>query len=123
MAVLLEDVGRELPQGRIVVEDVEAAAERREHEIVLAFLDRHIAHGNRRQVRAQPNPLLAAVNGKEQTELGPDEEQVGVDVILGKREHRVIVRQIAGDRPAPAAVGALVDVRLEVAVLGVLVKR
>ena len=90
-----------------VIEDVEAAAEGREDEVVLALLDREIAHLDRRQAALQLDPLLAAVGGEEEAELGAGEEEVPVARILDEGVDRAALRQVAGDRdPALAAVGA-----------------
>ena len=96
VAILLENLSRRLPERRVVVQDVEAPAERREDEVVLAFLHRQVAHGNGGEVVAQADPLLAAVDGEEQAELGADEEEIGIDVILGKAS----VGPLAGRSPA-----------------------
>ena len=62
--------------------------------------------------------MLAAVDGHEDAELGAGEHQFRLDVVLHQAPDQVAIRQVVGNRgPAPAAVGALEQVRLVVAVL------
>ena len=49
---LAESRGRQRAQRREVVDDPDAAAVRREHEVVIARLDRDVAHRDRREVAA-----------------------------------------------------------------------
>ena len=57
------------------------------NKIVLTFLNNEVAHRNCRQPTLQLHPALAAVDGKVQAEFGADENQIGIDVILGNRKH------------------------------------
>ena len=110
--------GRRLPERRVVVENVEAAAKGGEDQIVLAFLNGEVADGNGGKIAAQADPLLAAVDGEEQAELGADEEEIGVDGVLSDGERGAIGGEVAADgSPIRAAIGALQDVGLEVVVL------
>ena len=59
----------------VVVEDVDAAAKRPDDQIVFTLLNIQVANCNRRQTTFQLNPLLPAINGKEETELGSDKQQ------------------------------------------------
>src|SRR5439155_20436265 len=100
--------------------DVDAAAEGAEHEIVLALLDRDFADRNRGNARDLA-PVLAAVLAPVRGELGAGEEQTRIHVILRDRIGRAARRRIAGNGfPGPSRVGALEQVRREVAVLMVL---
>ena len=49
-------------EGRVVVEDVDAAAERADDQVVHLLLDGQVAHGDGRQAALEANPLLAAVD-------------------------------------------------------------
>ena len=67
------------------------------------------------------HPVLAAVLAQVGPNSVPANSRSRIDVIFGDRVGRAARRQIAGDRrPRPAAVGALEQVRREVAVLVVL---
>ena len=48
---LVGDGGSDLPERGIIIQDIDAAPERPEDQIVFALLDFEIAHGNRREVR------------------------------------------------------------------------
>src|SRR6185295_19500365 len=70
---------------------------------------------------ANLDPVLSAVLAPVGGELGSGKQQIRIDVILGDRVGRAARGKIAGDRlPAAAAVGALEEIRREVAVLVIL---
>src|SRR5581483_3188853 len=73
--VLVERLRRHLAERRVVVEDVEAAAEGRDDEVALALLDREIADLRDRQAALERDPPPAAVDRREQAELGAGEQQ------------------------------------------------
>src|SRR6185503_1009834 len=109
---------------RVVVQHVETAAERSNNQIVLAFLNRQIAHRNCRQPALKLNPFLAAVDGEEQSEFSADKQQVWVRVIFGNRQHRPVSWKIALKRgPGFSAIRALKKVGREVAALVILKRR
>src|SRR4029079_13148551 len=96
---------------------VAAAAERAEDEIVVARRYRDVANGDRRQP-GNLRPVLAGVGAPVRGELGDGEEEGGGDMGLRDGVGRAALGQIADDRlPGSSAVGALQQVRLEVAVL------
>ncbi len=112
----LQPVGGDVAQRGVVVQDVEAAPEGGADEVVLPALDGEVAEGDVRRAAAELHPLLAAVDGEEDAELRPEEEQLGADVVLDDAPQDLSLRQVTGDRgPGPAAVGALQQVRGEVA--------
>src|SRR5204863_2266366 len=97
-----------------IVEDVDAASEGADDEIVAALLDLQIADGDRRQSAFDLDPVAAAVLADEESELRAGVEQVLVERVFDDDVRAAALRQVAGDRlPRRAAVGALVDVRLE----------
>ena len=113
-----EHRGRERAQRRDVVDDPNAAAVRGDHEIVVARMDREIAHRHRGQVPTLvARPLLAAVERHPQPELGAEEQQVLVDEIfldhVGVAAHRAVGRDER--RPRRPVVGRLVGVGPHVA--------
>ncbi len=118
VASLLEDNLVDLAQRRVVVEDVETAAEGCADEIVLAPLDGEVAEGNGWHAAFQFDPFAATVDGEENAELGGREEEILLDVVLDQPPHEVAVRDIADDRcPARTAIGALHQIGRKVAVL------
>jgi hypothetical protein len=99
-----------------VVEDVEASAKGREHEIVFAFLNHEIANLNRRESSAEAGPLLPAVPGEPETELGADVEHVRILRIVDQRVDGSFRRKIARDRsPAATEIGALEEIGFVIA--------
>ena len=116
--VFVETRFAEPAQRRVVVEDVEPAAEGGQREIVLPPLDLHLTDGDGGQAALHPNPVPASVHRDVQPELGAEEQQILVDVILGDGPGDLALGQIAGDgRPAAAPVGALEHIGREVALL------
>ena len=88
---------------------------RRQNQIVLARMNRDVAHGERRQVARKLRPLLAAVYRDEQAELGPNEKQVSIHAVFAN-DVRVTLYRIRRKRlPRLAEVGGLEDVELHVA--------
>ncbi len=121
LRLLLQGLLRDVAQRRVVVEYVEPATERGTDEIVLTCLDRQIAKRDVGRTARQLDPFTAAVDGEEDPELGTDEEQIRVDVILHEAPHDVPFREVAGDTgPATASIGALQHVGGEVAILVVI---
>ena len=76
--------GGQLSQRADVVDHPDAAAVSRQHQIVLALLQRDVAHGEAvgEIVRLELRPRLTAVDRHEQAELGSQVEDVGVDPVL-----------------------------------------
>ena len=106
-------VGGRVPQHADVVQDPEAAAVRRDDQIVV--LDRQVAHRRRRQVQLQRLPVVAVVERHEDGELGAREQQSAARRILFDRLHVDARRQTARDRlPRLAAVLRAQRVRLVV---------
>src|SRR5713101_6597827 len=67
----------ERPERRQVIDDPDAAAVRRQHQVAIARMDLQIAHRDAREVAAaELRPAPATVDGDEETELGPQEEQI-----------------------------------------------
>src|SRR6185503_3556115 len=89
--------GGEQAQWRVVVENVESAAEGADHQIVLAPLELNVAYGDRRKTGPERHPNVAAVGRRIHATLGSDEEQILVDVIFGTRPHRVPLGKIPAD--------------------------
>ncbi len=111
-----EPVGA-LAQRGVVVEDEDPAPERRRHQVLAVPVEHHVAERDGRRA-GQLRPLVAAVYGEEDAELGGGEEEVRVHVVLDRPPDQVPVRQVAGDGgPRAAPVRALHEVRREVAVL------
>ena len=54
----------------------------RENHRVVAWMQRDLVDADRRQIRLQPLPILAAVNRHEQSGFRADVEDVGVLLIL-----------------------------------------
>ena len=94
---LLKARGAHRPQRRIIVQHVEATAERGQHQVVLALLNGQVAHRDGGKVGAQTDPLLAAVHREEQTKLRPHKEQVRIHVILGESQRHAGRGQVAID--------------------------
>src|SRR4051812_13494363 len=107
----------------VVVENVDTAPERANHEIVHLALNGEVADLNGRETDIELDPFLAPDLGEVEAELRADEQQVPVDVIFGDGIDAARLRKIAGDvRPGFALVGALENVRFEVAVLMAIVR-
>src|SRR5207237_2486380 len=67
---------------RDVVDDPDAAAMRREHEVRRPRMDDEIAHGHGRKVAALVlRPAAAAVDADPQAELRPEVQQAAIDRI------------------------------------------
>ena len=123
-AVAGERLGREMAQGRVVVEDEEAPPERGRDEVVLARLDLQIPDRDGRQPPLQPNPVRAAVDGREESELGAQEEQPFLPRVLDHRPGELVLGKVAGDViPGDAAVVAAHHVGREIALLVVVEDR
>ena len=58
-----------LPQWRNIIEHIEPAPKRRNHQIALARLLHDVAYGNRRQSTLQLHPVRSAIDGEERAEL------------------------------------------------------
>ena len=73
--LLFQQVGRQRAQRRDVVDDPDAATVRPEDKIVIARMNRQVAHGDGRETAAfELRPGFAAIDGNKQTELGPEEQ-------------------------------------------------
>ena len=108
-------------QRRVVVEHVDAAAEGRQHQVVLPLLDLQVLHRDRRQPgHAGPRqvPRLAAPQRVVRAIFGAHEQQPRADVVLDDRVRHVPLGQVGPDAdPARPPVAGHQHVRLEVAVL------
>ena len=65
--------GGHLPERRVVVQDVEAAAEGRAHQVIVAALDLQITERDRGGAVAQQDPVVAPVRRKIDAVLGAEE--------------------------------------------------
>ncbi len=92
---LLEGLLAHLAEGRVIIENVEAAAEGCAHEIVLAALDREVAEGDGREATGELEPLVATVDGEEDAEFGAGKEQFLLDVVLDQAPDQQAIRKIA----------------------------
>ncbi len=116
--VLFQSGIRDLAQGRVVIENVEAPAEGREHDVVLAAVEVDVADLDGGELALELDPVRALVDGEVDAVLGADEEQLRFDVVLHHGVGDFSIWQVAGDRaPGPAAVAADKDVGFEVAPL------
>src|SRR6185369_1698599 len=79
---LSQHFGLDRTQRCVVIENVNATTKCPDDEIVFSFLDIQVADGDRRHPTLKLNPLLAAVNGEEQTKLRTCKKQVGVHMIF-----------------------------------------
>ena len=118
--VLRQQVWRQAAQRGDVVDDPDAAAVGREHQIAVARLDGEIAHRHRREVSAlELRPVRTAVDRDPQAEFGAEEQQLRVDGVFA--DHVRVAAHAPGifrgdERgPAPAVVGRHVQVRRHVA--------
>ena len=85
----------------------------RNYEIVVARMNREIAHRHRRQIAALVmGPLLAAIHGDPQPELGAEEQEILVDEILFEDVGIPTYRTLGGDerRPRRAEIGRFVGI-------------
>ena len=71
----VEKLLRDSPERGVVVEDVEAAAERRRDEIALALLDGEVANRDDRHPALELDPFLPPVQREEDAELRSREEE------------------------------------------------
>src|SRR5205807_10506761 len=67
--VLLEHFRLEQAQRGVVIQNVNTAPEGADYQIVLAFLNVDVAHGDGWQSALELNPFLTAVYGKENAKL------------------------------------------------------
>src|SRR5262249_13895594 len=119
--LLAERLGGQLPQCGVIVEYEEAAAERRGYQIGFALLNLEVANRNGRNTLPEPDPAVSTIGGERETEFCSEEQQVGIHVILDDGPGWIALRKIADDaRPRAAEVGALEDVRFEIAALEII---
>jgi hypothetical protein len=112
---LLEHLLGDPTQRGVVVEDIEAAAKGRPHQIVLPLLDGEIPERDVWHPAGELDPTAAAVDGEKDAKLGADKKQLRSLVVLDDPPDDVTIRQIAGDRPpGPAPVGALQHIGIEI---------
>ena len=78
---------RDFSQRGVIIQHIKATAEGRQHDVVLALLNRDIAHLRHGESALELRPLLTAVDGDEQSELRAGEDEILVDVI--RRQRRV----------------------------------
>ena len=76
--LFLEGLLGDLTKRRVVVEDVEAATEGAEHEIVLGAVDVHVADLDGRQTALELHPVRSLVDRGVDAELGADERAARV---------------------------------------------
>ena len=117
----VERVIFQLTQGTNVVEEVKAAAKCGHRQIRLPLLDLQVAHRDGGKISFELYPLLAAVHREEQTKFRAHKQQVGIDRVFRECQHRAVIRQVAGDGiPGTPAIGALQQIRFEIAFLMIL---
>ena len=109
---------RQRAQRTDVVDDPHPAAMRRKHQIVFAFLERDVAHGEAvgEVVGLELGPRLAAVQRREQAHLGAEEQDVGVEpVFLDHMGVAANARRAGADDPLPrtARIDRAVEVGLQ----------
>ena len=98
-----------LAQRAVVVEHVQPAAERAEHQIALTLLDGNVPHLDRRHSALQLEPGRAAIQlVTNRPNSVPANSRFAVDVILHDRPHVVTLGQVAADvLPRAAAIRTL----------------
>src|SRR6185437_7875982 len=96
-SLLLECLCTDMAQRTEIIENVEAPAEGGSDQIICLFLNRQIAHGDRRHSAFELRPMAAAVEREEEAKFGADEQQLRIDWIFGDGEHRAIRGKIAGN--------------------------
>ena len=109
---------RDVPQGGVIIEDIDAAAKGADHQVVHLRLDSDVAHGDGWKATAHLLPALPAIDTNEHPVFGPHKEQGGLYVILADRVDRTACRKIAGDgAPRTATITGAKHVRLEITAL------
>src|SRR2546426_2023356 len=110
------DVGGELPDGRKIVEDPEAAAVRGQNEV--RVLHDHVVDRHDRQAAAEPTPLRAVVKRDVHAGLRARVEKTLARGVLADHAGEVVSRDPVRDlRPSAAEVLGFEEVRTEVIVL------
>src|SRR6266567_3501263 len=90
---------------------------RRQDQVVLARMNRDVAHRDRRQVPGKLSPLAAAIDRDKQSELGSNKKQIAIDAVFANHV-RVALDRVRRERlPRLAEIGGLEDVNLHVASL------
>src|SRR5262249_31749633 len=77
-----------------VVDDVEAAAVRRDDEVLVARVHEDVVDGDGGEA-AERDPVRAVVEGREEAELGPGVEEVGVGRVLADDLRGAVFGEIA----------------------------
>jgi hypothetical protein len=104
---VLASRGREVDEGRRVVEDVDPPSVRAQDEIALPRVDEEVVDGDGRQVLAPDRrPACPSIPAHPEGPLGPDEEDIGVLRVLADDADGAARGQVAGDCfPGLAMVG------------------
>ena len=114
---LFQVFGAEPSQGTVIVKDVEATPEGRQHQIAFPLLYGDIAHGDGRKSAFELCPFRTTVYTEVNPELRTYEEQVLVHVIFRHGVRTSADRQVGSDRgPCFSAIAAFEEIGPEVAV-------
>ena len=110
--VVLQHLLGHVAQWRVVIEDVEAAAKRRAHQVVLPRLDHEITERNVRAAALELGPVIAAVHREKHAKLGAEKQEPRLHVILHHAPEHMTLGEVVRDAlPRTAAVFALQDIR------------
>jgi len=82
VGLLVQQLGVDLPERRIIVQNEDASTKGPRDEVVVAPLDRDVAERNGGRAALQLDPLLPSVVREEHAELGRGKQEVRVDVVL-----------------------------------------
>ena len=106
----------ELAQEAVIVEYVEPAPKGGADQVAFAALDFEVPEGNRGRVALDFQPVLSRVQRNIEAELGAQEAEMGIHVVLYKTPEDLTCGQVSGDRlPGHTTVCALDEIGLEVA--------
>ena len=121
MRFFVESFRRQLAERGVVIEHIESSAKGCSYQIVFSLLDCQVADGDiGKPVRAL-EPFLPSIHRCKYAELGPEEKQIGLHVVLFDAPHQMAFGQTGSDgRPSLAAVSALDHVRFIVSALMVI---
>ena len=93
---LLQQLVRQFAQRGVIIQDVEAATERTEDQVVLAALDFDVAHGHRGQAALHAQPLGARIERHVDTVFRAAEQQIRLHVVFSQRPDDIGLGQRAG---------------------------
>src|SRR5689334_22877862 len=97
MRLLLPDLRREVTKRRAVVQNGEAAAVCRNHEVGWARMKLNVVHAHRRNI-ADADPMSSLIDQSENSEMRAGIEQLRVHEIFANALDRIVRRQIAAYR-------------------------